>query len=385
MALLDKLRGELIDIVEWVDDSQHTLVFRFPRYQNEIKNGAQLIVRPGQCAIFVDQGQIADVFEPGRYELSTDNLPLLSTLRGWKHGFNSPFKCEVYFVSTRQITDLKWGTPNPIMLRDADFGPLRIRAFGTYALRAIDPKILLKELVGTDGQFQAEEVGELLRSIIVEAFTSMIGQAKIAALDLAANYRDLSEQLRARVRERIDDEYGLDVPALFIVNVSLPPEVEKALDARTSIGIVGDVGRYQQFQMGNALLAAAQNPGSGMGQGLALGAGFALAGGLGQLGQAGYAGHSYAGQSGAPVPPPPPGAPAPPGMPPSGPVFHVSQGGQVQGPFALNQLALAITQGQLSASTFVWTPGMAAWLPAGQVPALAAHFQSPPPPPPPVA
>ena len=173
MALLDKLRGELIDIIEWVDDSQHTLVFRFPRYQNEIKNGAQLIVRPGQVAIFVDQGQITDVFEPGRYELSTDNLPILSTVRGWKYGFNSPFKCEVYFVSTRQITDLKWGTPNPIMLRDADFGPLRIRAFGTYALRAIDAKILLKELVGTDGSFQAEEVGELLRSIIVEAFSSM--------------------------------------------------------------------------------------------------------------------------------------------------------------------------------------------------------------------
>jgi membrane protease subunit (stomatin/prohibitin family) len=381
MALLDRLRGELIDIIEWVDDSQHTLVFRFPRYQNEIKNGAQLIVRPGQCAIFVDQGQIADVFEPGRYELSTDNLPVLSTLRGWKYGFESPFKCEVYFVSTRQITDLKWGTPNPIMLRDADFGPLRIRAFGTYALRAIDPKILLKELVGTDGQFQAEEVGELLRSIIVEAFTSMIGQAKIAALDLAANYRDLSEQLRVRVRERIDDEYGLDVPALFIVNVSLPPEVEKALDARSSMGIVGDVGRYQQFQMGNAILAAAQNPSAGLGQGLAFGTGFALAGGLGQLGQAGHATPGA-----APVPPPAPGMPSPPGMvPASGPMFHVSQGGHVQGPFALSQLAAAIAQGQLSASTFVWTPGMAAWLPAGQVPALAPHFQSPPPPPPPIA
>jgi membrane protease subunit (stomatin/prohibitin family) len=378
MALLDKLRGELIDIIEWVDDSQHTLVFRFPRYQNEIKNGAQLIVRPGQCAIFVDQGQIADVFEPGRYELGTDNLPVLSTLRGWKYGFNSPFKCEVYFVSTRQITDLKWGTPNPIMLRDADFGPLRIRAFGTYALRAVDPKILLKELVGTDSHFQAEEVGELMRSIIVEAFTSMIGQAKIAALDLAANYRDLSEQLRARVRERIDDEYGLDVPALFIVNVSLPPEVEKALDARTSMGIVGDVGRYQQFQMGNAILAAAQNPGSGLGQGLALGAGFALAGGLGHLAPGAQPGAAGPGAA----MPPPPGMPPP---PPGDAVFHVSQGGQVQGTFPLSQLAAAIAQGQLSASTFVWAPGMAAWLPAGQVPALAAFFQSPPPPPPPIA
>jgi hypothetical protein len=183
------------------------------------------------------------------------------------------------------------------------------------------------------------------------------------------------------VRERIDDEYGLDVPALFIVNVSLPPEVEKALDARSSMGIVGDVGRYQQFQMGNAILAAAQNPSAGLGQGLAFGTGFALAGGLGQLGQAGHATPGA-----APVPPPAPGMPSPPGVvPASGPMFHVSQGGHVQGPFALSQLAAAIAQGQLSASTFVWTPGMAAWLPAGQVPALAPHFQSPPPPPPPIA
>jgi membrane protease subunit (stomatin/prohibitin family) len=375
MGLLDKLRGELIDIIEWVDDSQHTLVYRFPRYQSEIKNGAQLVVRPGQCAIFVDQGQIADVFEPGQYELATDNLPVLSTLRGWKFGFNSPFKCEVYFVSTRQITDLKWGTPNPIMLRDADFGPIRIRAFGTYSLRAIDPKILLKELVGTSGLFEAEEVGELLRSIIVEAFTSMLGQAKIAALDLAANYRELSEQLRAQVRERIDDEYGLDVPALFIVNVSLPPEVEKALDTRSSMGVIGDLGRYQQYQMGNALLAAAQNPGSGAGQILGLGAGFALAGQL--------SGAAPGVAPGGAAPPPAPGVPGMP-PPPGGPLFHVSQNGQVQGPFPVSQLAAAIAQGQLSASTFVWSPGMAAWLPAGQVPALSAHFNSPPPPPAPI-
>jgi membrane protease subunit (stomatin/prohibitin family) len=372
MGLLDKIRGELVDIVEWVDDSQHTLVYRFPRYQNEIKNGAQLVVRPGQVAIFVDQGQIADVFEPGQYELSTENMPVLSTLRGWKYGFRSPFKCEVYFVSTRQITDLKWGTPNPIMLRDADFGPLRIRAFGTYSLRAMEPRILLKELVGTDGSFQADEVGELLRSIIVESFTDMIGQAKIAALDLAANYRELSEQLRRRVRERIDDEYGLDVPALFIVNVSLPPEVEKALDTRASMGVIGDIGKYQQFQVGNAILAAAQNPGGAAGAGVGLGAGFALAQQMMQ-GAPGAAPMQAA-------PQPPPGMPPP---PPGGQVFHVSVGGQVQGPFSLAQLVAGIAQGQLAASTFVWSPGMAAWSPAGQVPALAPHFNSPPPPPPP--
>jgi membrane protease subunit (stomatin/prohibitin family) len=193
MGLLDKLRGELVDIIEWIDDDRHTLVWRFPRYQNEIKNGAQLIVRPGQLAIFVHRGQIADVFEPGNYALKTDNLPVLSTLQGWKYGFNSPFRSEVYFVSTRQITDLKWGTPNPIMLRDADFGPIRLRAFGTYVLKATDPKALLKELVGTDGVVEADEVSELMRSIIMTAFADMLGEQKIAALDLAANYREMSE------------------------------------------------------------------------------------------------------------------------------------------------------------------------------------------------
>jgi membrane protease subunit (stomatin/prohibitin family) len=369
MGLLDKLRGEFVDIVEWVDDSQHTLVWRFPRYHNEIKNGAQLVVRPGQCALFVDRGQIVDVFESGQYTLTTDNLPLLSTLRGWKHGFRSPFKCEVYFVSTRQLTDLKWGTPNPIMLRDADFGPLRLRAFGTYSLRAVDPKILLRELVGTSGVFEADELGELLRSVIVEAFTDMIGQAKISALDLASNYRELSRELRRKVCERIDDEYGLDVPALFIVNVSLPPEVEKALDARTSMGVVGDLQKYQQFQAANALASAAQNPSGAAAQGMGLGAGLAFAQQMMPVAM-GFTAPAAA------VPPPPPGMPAQ-------PAFHISEGGQVRGPFGIAQIASAIAQGQLAPATLVWSPGMSGWVAAGQLPLLTGYFSSMPPPPPP--
>ena len=190
MGLFDKLRGELVDIVEWIDDSKHTLVWRFPRYQNEIKNGAQLIVRPGQKAVFVHRGEIADVFDEGHYELKADNLPILSTIMGWKHGFNSPFRSEVYFVSTRQITDLKWGTPNPVMLRDPEFGPIRLRAFGTYTLKAVDPKALLKELVGTNAEFNSDDVAEVMRSIITQAFTDMLGTAKIAALDLASHYQE---------------------------------------------------------------------------------------------------------------------------------------------------------------------------------------------------
>jgi membrane protease subunit (stomatin/prohibitin family) len=177
MGLFEKLRTELIDIVEWVDDSRHTLVWRFPRHQNQIKHGAQLIVRPGQAAVFVHQGKVADVFGPGQHTLATKNLPVLSTLAGWKYGFDSPFKAEVYFVSTRQIADCKWGTPNPVPIRDPDFGPIRVRAFGTYTLRAQDPKRLLEELVGTDSVFESEEIAVLLRSIIASAFADLVARS----------------------------------------------------------------------------------------------------------------------------------------------------------------------------------------------------------------
>ena len=377
MGIFNKLRNELVDIVEWLDDSQRRLVWRFPRYQNEIKNGAQLIVRPGQVAVFVREGQIADVFEPGSYTLSTENMPIWSTLAGWKHGFNSPFKAEVYFVSTRQLTDLKWGTPNPIMLRDADFGPIRLRAFGVYTLRAIDPTALIRELVGTDGIFEAEEVGELLRSIIISAFSDALGQSKIAALDLASRYQELAEAVRKVVCERIDDEYGLEVPALSIVNIALPETVEKAMDQRSSMGVIGDLQRYQQFQMANALTTAAANPGAGgAAAGLGLGMGIGMAQHMAQAfapGGASAAAPAFA--AGGPPPPPP------------AVLWHVANNGQTFGPFTLSALAQAIAQGQVTSLTSVWNAGLPGWLPAGQLPELAALFGKggPPPPPPPPA
>ncbi|MCA9084418.1 MAG: SPFH domain-containing protein [Planctomycetaceae bacterium] len=359
MGLFEKLRHELIDIVEWVDDSRHTLVWRFPRYQNEIKNGAQLIVRPGQMAIFVNRGEVADIFEPGHYELTTDNLPILSTLEGWKHGFNSPFKSEVYFISTRQITDLKWGTPNPIMLRDPEFGPIRIRAFGTYSVKAADPKALLEELVGTDKVVDADEVTELLRAIIVSTFTDVIASSKVAALDLASRYREFGEVLRKAVQERIDDEYGLDIPQLFIINISFPEAVEKALDARTSMGVLGDLDRYQQYQMGNAMAAAAANPaGGGASAGLGLGLGMAMAGRM----MPGVA---------------PTGMPAP----PAPPAWHIADGGNVKGPFSLHQITTGLASGHIAPETLVWTQGMQGWTPASQVPQLNGAMFPPPPPP----
>ena len=380
MGIFDALRGELVDIIEWIDDSRHTLVWRFPRYRNQIKNGAQLIVRPGQAAVLVKEGRLADIFEPGRYELSTNSLPLLSTLLSWKHGFDSPFKCEVYFVSTRQITDLKWGTPNPIVLRDADFGPVRLRAFGTYTLKAVDPAAILRELVGTDGVFEADEISELMRANINTAFADMLGTEKIAVLDLAQNYQELSEKLRRAVVERVDDEYGLDVPQLFIMNVSLPEAVEKAIDTRSSMSVIGDMRAYQQYQMGTAMQAAAENPaGGGAGAGMGLGAGFAMAGQMMQ-GMAPPAGGLTAGPGAGGGPGAPPVGPPP--IPAAPPWFYVKDG-QTVGPVPADQLMAAVQGGDISGQTLVWTAGMAAWSAASTVPTLAAQFQTPPPPPPP--
>ena len=196
MGFVEKLRAELVDVIEWVDDSRRTLVWRFPRYHNQIKNGAQLIVRPGQVAVFVHQGRIADVFGPGQHRLETRNLPVLSTLAGWLYGFDSPFKAEVYFVSTRQITDLRWGTPNPVPMRDRELGPVRVRAFGTYTLRAADPKTLLTELVGANSEYAADEIHELLRSIINQCLADVVAKAELGVLDLAAHYPQLSEPVR---------------------------------------------------------------------------------------------------------------------------------------------------------------------------------------------
>jgi membrane protease subunit (stomatin/prohibitin family) len=369
MAFIDKLRAELIDIIEWIDDSRHTLVWRFPRYHNQIKYGAQLIVRPGQMAIFVRQGRIADVFEPGQYRLDTRNLPVLSTVAGWKYGFDSPFKAEVYFVSTRQVTDLKWGTPNPVMMRDPDFGPIRVRAFGTYTLKAEDPPTLLKELVGTDAQFEADEIQELLRSIINTAFADVVAKSEIPLLDLASNYQRLSDQVRETVLERIDDEYGLDLPQLYIVNISVPAEVEQALDSRTSMNAIGDLAAYQAYQLGQAMPVAAANPAGGLaGAGVGLGMGMALAAPL-------LGGSASGGPAGAtPQPPPPPQA-----------AWYVAENGRSLGPFGLDGLAQAAAQGRLGPDTLMWTAGLAGWTPAGQLPALSGLFQPPAPPPPPPA
>jgi len=277
MGILDRLSpaAQFIEVIEWLDDSSDTMLYRFPVRDQEIKNGAQLIVRESQAAVFVHEGQIADVFGPGRYSVDGGNTPILSKLGAWKYGFNSPFKSEVYFVNTKQFTDLKWGTSNPVMMRDTDFGMVRLRAFGIYSMRVADPRELIKQIAGTNARFVTEDIEGQLRRTLVSGFSDALAESKIAALDLASNYDELGQIARTKLNDEFKS-LGLELTKFVVENISLPQEVEAAMDKRTSMGVIGDVGRYAQFQAADAMRDAAQNPGGGAGLGAGLGAGFAV-------------------------------------------------------------------------------------------------------------
>src|SRR5437763_8366295 len=276
MGLWDRITGEFIDIIEWTEPSQNeVLSYRFTRYKNEIKNGAKLICREGQAAAFVKEGKLADVKGPGMYTLDTNNFPILSTILGWKYGFESPFKCEVYFVSTRQWTDQKWGTQNPIMVRDPEFGPVRLRAFGTYAFQVTDPGTFLRELVATDPSFEAFEISAQFRNVIVSRFVDALGTARIPMLDLAGNYEKVSKVALEKISPELA-KMGISLTQFFVENVSLPPEVEQALDKRSQMGVLGNLDQYTKFQTAEAIRDAANNPGGVAGLGAGIGAGVAI-------------------------------------------------------------------------------------------------------------
>lgn len=362
MGIWDKLKGELIDIIEWLDESQDTMVYRFERHNNEIKNGAQLIVRESQVAVLVDEGQFADVYLPGRHTLDTANMPILTTLRGWKYGFNSPFKVEVYFVSTKRFNDLKWGTLNPIMMRDPDFGMVRVRAFGTYAMRVVDPKVFLKEVAGTNWEFTADQISNQLRNYVVSGFADAMAETKMPVLDLYSKYDDMGEYLTGKVAEKVT-AMGVQLFDLLVENVSLPPEVEQAIDTRSKMGAVGNMDQFMKFQAADAMVKGAENPG-GMG-----GAGAQMAMGMMMAQQM-----SQGMQPGAPAGSPPPV----PGL-----SYHVVVNGAAAGPFGAEQLQGLVASGQLTRETLVWKNGMAGWLAAGDQADLAGLFGAVPPPVPP--
>ena len=253
MSLLNLITKQLIEVIEWTDDSRDTLSYRWPDDDREIKNGAQLIVRESQQVQFVAAGQYADLFQPGKHTLSTQNIPVLSTLQGWKYGFQSPFKCDVYYLNTRLFTGNKWGTSNPVMLRDKDFGVVRLRAFGTYDFRIVEPARFLKEVAGTDQNFRLDEFADTMRSRIVSIFTEALARAGVPALDVAQRYSELGDALLPLINPAMNQKYGLEITSFILENVSVPPEVEQAIDKRSSMSVVGNLNDYVKYQMGVAM------------------------------------------------------------------------------------------------------------------------------------
>ena len=373
MPIFDFLSGQFIDVIHWTDDTRDTMVWRFEREGHEIKYGAKLTVREGQAAVFVHEGQLADVFTPGLYMLETNNMPILTSLQHWDHGFRSPFKSEIYYVNTTRFQDLKWGTKNPIICRDPEFGPVRLRAFGTYSVRVIDPAKFLIEIVGTDGEFTMDEISFQIRNIIVQEFSRTIARSAIPVLDMAANTRELGKLLAKEIAPMLA-EYGLELPELYIENISLPPAVEEVLDKRSSMGVIGNLNQYMQFQAAEALGkegagAAAIQAGLGAGLGMQIGQAAAQTGPWGAAPQQAQGAAPAARQ----MPPPPPVEH----------VWHVAENGETRGPFSKAALGRMASEGSLTRESYVWTAGQDGWRKAEDVMELAQLFTVMPPPPPP--
>jgi len=353
MGLFSWLFGQFIDVIEWTDNSHDTMVYRFNRQGNEIKYGAKLTVRESQMAVFVNEGVIADILEPGIYELETKNIPILTNLQHWDHGFNSPFKAEVYFISTKRFIDLKWGTKNPIMVRDPEFSMVRLRAFGTYEIRITDPKTFLNEIVGTDGHFTTDEVEAQLTNLIVSKFATIMGQDDTPVLDLAANYEKFGTFITEHMAPAFK-EYGLELTRMLVENISLPEEVEKALDTRTSRAITGNLDDHMKYQGAEAL--ANENGGAtsdmmGMGVGMAMGQ--QMANSMNKTG-------------------------TPPELSSDEVQYFVAIDGNSEGPFTAEVVQEYIDEGKVTKKTRMWTEGMGEWDVASKV--VNELFSKTPPP-----
>lgn len=371
MGFFSKLKGELIDIVEWLQDDRDTLAYRFERYGNEIKNGAQLTVREGQWACFVNEGTLADVFEPGMYTLSTQNLPLLSTLRGWEHGFNSPFKAEVYFISRNIIADLGWGTASPFYLPDPRTGAdIEVTARGTFTLAITHPEAFIRNVMGTMGAVTKSDIRNQLRDRLVMHMIDTVGEAGISVFDLASKYKELGELVAAHCKDEFYVDYGLEIQRLSILNIGLPPEYREMMRELNRLKMMGaHTQTYAALSQADAMKAMASNPGGGGANMMGMGVGMAMANQMAhqQMGQP-----QYNPGPGAPPPPPPPVA-----------NWYAMVGGQQQGPMDHQGLQQLIGSGQVTPATMVWKQGMAGWAAASSVPELSASFPAAPPPPPP--
>ncbi len=301
MDILGFIKGELLEIIEFNDDSRDTLAWRFPDEDKTIKNGAQLIVRESQLAQFVYLGQFGDCFGPGKHSLTTDNIPVLNKLKGWKYGFESPFKADVYYVTTRLFTGNKWGTANPVMMRDKDFGVVRLRAFGSFDFKIVNAPVFLKEVAGTDQHFRLDEFADTMRSRIVSVFSEALASCGVPALDVASRYSELGDALLPLINPQVTTKYGIEITSFLVENVSVPPEVEAAIDKRSSMGAIGNLNDYVKFQMAESMTKGGDGGGSPAAAAGQMAMGFGMAQEMMKSMQA--------------QPPPLPGAPAPTGIP----------------------------------------------------------------------
>ena len=371
-TIKEKLSNEFIDIIEWLDYTDDTICHRFERYQNEIKNNAKLIVREGQTAVFINEGQLADVFKPGTYTLNTQNLPILTTLKGWKYGFDSPFKAEVYFVNTHLFTDEKWGTKNPITLSDERFGLVEIRAFGTYAFKINDPGKFIIDIVGTDNNFTNFEINEHLKSLIATRFTDTVGKANLPIELYAANTTELSETCKEVMQPEFNS-VGIALEKFYIENVSMPEDLKKEIFEYSRIDKL-DLDKLTKFKTAKAIEAAAANEGGTAGAGMGMGMGFVLAQQMGgmmnpQMGQ-----QQVKQQQGGVMPPP---------MPAAVQYFYALNGAQA-GPVSIEQLKGLFANRTINKDTLIWKAGLSEWTKLQEVEELKSFLggNTPPPLPP---
>ena len=369
-TLTTHAKAQMLDVIEWTDDSSDTVVFRFPVYDKAITDQSKLVVREGQAAVFVSEGQLSDVFGPGTYTLDTRNAPITSFFQSIKYGLNYPYKGDILFVNTTQFTENRWGTANPFMMRDAEFGPVRVRAFGIYSFRVTDPGEFIRQIVGTDGLFTKDEITGQLKRKLVSGMADTIGQARIPVLDLAANYMDLGDTLRDRMNPAVKDAYGITITDFTVENISLPEEVEKALDARTKMGVLGNLDAYARMQAAEAIQTAAANPGLG-GAGIGMGVGFGMGNMMGNqmagMAQGGAPFNPHTGMQGG-------GGAVPPPLP-SAQTYHYACGG-AQDELSAQAIVMKI-KADRGASHMIWHPGWDGWKHWSEVPEIAG--QVPPP------
>jgi len=359
MGFWDKIFGEFIDVIDWLDDSDDKIVHRFERYNNEIKYGAKLTVRESQAAVFVNEGEIADVLGPGIYELETKNLPILTTLQHWDHGFNSPFKAEIYFVNLRKFTDLRWGTKNPIITRDKEFGVVRIRAFGTYEIRITDPALFVKDIVGTGGDFSVNDISDQLRNIIVARFSNVVADSNIPLLDLASRYDQLSEYISQKLKKEFA-KYGIELTKFLIENISVPKAVEEAIDKRTSMGVIGDLHKYLEFQGAESLT---HEGGSNIASlGASMGVGMAMADKLSKRSANSFDVKGYIPE-------------------PFEKMYYYAKDAKPVGPFNIDEISELIEDKKIDSNTLIWSSGMESWKRANKFEELESLFNLLTPPP----